>query len=137
MEHDLCQHINSDDTDILEDTVLHGQMDIMNVSLGSVVLQLRPLTDQAVQTLLNAKDNNRLIEMIMGMLKKINIAQIMENTEQMNIKLQIHSVNSADAKSGKYKISWVIMIQLIKSSSVLIVLLIYFRLSNFKDSHDH
>lgn len=105
VEHDLYQHINSDDTETLEDTILHGQMNIMNVSLGSVVLQLRPLTDQAVHTLLNAKDNNRLIEMILGMLKKINIAQIMENTEQMNIKLQIHSVNSADAKSGKYEIS--------------------------------
>lgn len=125
VEHDLYQHINSSDPRILEDTISHGQMDIMNVSLGSVVLQLRPLTDQAVETLLNAKDNNRLIEMIFGMLKKVNIAQIMQNREQVNIKLQVYSVvKSADAKSGKYQMCWVMMIKIIKISSVLTSLLI-------------
>lgn len=101
VEHDLYQHINYSDTEILEDSISHGQMEIKNVCLGSVVLQLRPLTDQAVQTLLNAKDNNRLLEIIVGMLKKINIAQIIKRTEPMTIKLQIYSVNSAEAKSGK------------------------------------
>lgn len=103
VEHDLYQHINSSDTEILEDTISHGQMDILNVSLGSVVLQLRPLTDQAVKTLLNANDNNRLLELILGIVKKVNIAQILKSTEPLTLKLQVYPVKSADVKTGKYK----------------------------------
>lgn len=101
LEYDLYQNINSDNTEILEDSISHGQMEIKSVCLGSVVLQLRPLTDQAVQTLINAKDNNRLLEMIVGMLKKVNIGQNMNSTEPMTINLRVYYDNSADAKSGK------------------------------------
>lgn len=95
------QDIHSSSTGILEEAILHGQTDIVKVSKGSVVLQLRPLTDQAVQTLLNARENNRLVEMIIGMLQKANIAKITDGTIPVEIKVQVKYAKTEKSKSGK------------------------------------
>lgn len=87
------QDSHSSGTEILEEAILHGEVDIWDVSSGSIVLQLRPVTDQAVQTLLNVRDNNRLVEMIVGMLKKVNIASMMDGTEPLEIKVQVYKAN--------------------------------------------
>lgn len=102
VEEDLYQHINSPDTEILENTISLGQMEITKVSHGCVVLQLRPLTDKAVQNLLNAKENNSLLEMVLGIVKKVNSAHMLKSSESLTIKLQVYSVKSADAMRGKY-----------------------------------
>lgn len=89
----VLQDSHSSGTEILEEAILHGVVDIRGVSSGSIVLQLRPVTDQAVQTLLNVRDNNRLVEMIVGMLKKVNIASMMDGTEPLEIKVQVYKAN--------------------------------------------
>lgn len=93
--------IHSSSTGILEEAISNGQMDIKKVSEGSVVLQLRPLTDKAVQTLLNAKENNRLVEMIIGMLQKANITKITDGTIPVEIKVQVKYAKTGKAKSGR------------------------------------
>lgn len=87
-------------TGISEESISCGQMYIEKVSKGSVVLQLRPVTDQAVKTLLNARENNRLVEMITGMLQKSNIAKIMDGT-MFEITVQVRYAKPGNAKSGR------------------------------------
>lgn len=95
------QDTHTSSTGILEEAISHGQMDIEEVFEGSVVLMLRPLTDQAVQTLLSARENNRLVEMIIGMLQKANIAEITDGTIPVEIKVQIKYAKPGKAKSGR------------------------------------
>lgn len=76
-------------------------MDIENVSSGSVVLQLRPLTDRAVKTSLDAKKNNNLVEIIFGMLKNINVADKMDKTEPLEIQVQVCYASLAKGNLGK------------------------------------
>lgn len=87
-------------TGISEESISCGQMYIEKVSKGSVVLQLRPVTDQAVKTLLNARENNNLVEMITGMLQKSNIAKIMDGT-MFEITVQVRYAKPGNAKSGR------------------------------------
>lgn len=89
VEEALHNYYYSSGTGILEETISYGQMDIMDISPGSVVLHLRPITDQAVKTLLNAKNNNRLSEMIFEMLKKVKIANLMDGIDPIEIKVQV------------------------------------------------
>lgn len=100
VEHALYQHINSPDIKIQEEAIHHGQMYIDSVVSGSVVLQLRPVTDHAVQALMNAKENNRLLEMITGMLENVDVDKVTQNTESLQIKVQVYHVDSATAKPG-------------------------------------
>lgn len=90
----------SSSTGVLSEVISH-QLDIETVFHGSVVLQLRPITDQAVQTLLNAKDNNKLVEMIYGMLKQIDIEKILNDTEPLKIRVNVCYANSVKGKPGK------------------------------------
>lgn len=101
VEHALYHHINSPDTGFQEEAIHHGQMYIERVVSGSVVVQLRPVTDHAVQALLNAKENNRLLKMIIGMLQNVDIDKMMRSTESLQIKVQVYYVDSATAKPGK------------------------------------
>lgn len=94
------QNILLSSTGISEESISCGQMYIEKVSKGSVVLQLRPVTDQAVKTLLNARENNRLVEMITGMLQKSNIAKIMDGT-MFEITVQVRYAKPGNAKSGR------------------------------------
>lgn len=88
-------------TGISEESISCGQMYVEKVSKGSVVLQLRPVTDQAVKTLLNARENNRLVEMITGMLQKADIAKIMDGTMPFEITVQVKYAKPENAKSGR------------------------------------
>lgn len=88
------QNIHLSSTGISEDSISCGQMYIEKVSKGCVVLQLRPVTDQAVKTLLNAREN------ITGMLQKSNIAKIMDGT-MFEIKVQVRYAKPGNAKSGR------------------------------------
>lgn len=100
-EEDLYQELKSPVSGLLGLTMALGHMDIENVDSGSVVLRLRPLTDQAVQTLLNAKKNNKLIDMIIGMLKNINIADKINDTEPLKIKVQVYYASPAKENQGE------------------------------------
>lgn len=100
-EEDLYQNLKSPASELWGLTMAHGQMNIENVDSGSVVLRLRPLTDQAVQTLLNAKKNNKLIGMIIGMLKNINIADKLNETEPLEIKVQVYYASPAKENRGE------------------------------------
>lgn len=101
VEQVLYKRMRSSDTEILGEALSHGQMDIDDVSAGSVVIRLRPVTDQAVQTLINAKDNNKLLQMIFGILRKVNIAKIMSDTKSLQIRIQVFYDMLATSKQGK------------------------------------
>lgn len=100
-EKDLYQNLDSPASELCGLTVANVHMNIENVDSGSVVLRLRPLTDQAVQTLLNARENNKLVDMIIGMLKNINIADKMNETEPLEIKVQVYYASPAKENQGE------------------------------------
>lgn len=100
-EEDLYQQLKSPASELWELTMAHGHMNIENVDSGSVVLRLRPLTDQAVQTLLNAKKNNKLFDMIFGMLKNINIADKMNDKEPLEIRVQVYYASPPKENQGE------------------------------------
>lgn len=85
-------------TKILDEFISHGQMDIVNVNSDLHTFYLRPVTDQAVQTLLNVNNNNRLLEMIIGMLKKVNIGEWFSDAQTLEIKLRVFYANLAENK---------------------------------------
>lgn len=99
LERDLFKQFESSDPGQL--STAYGHMVIENVSSGSVVLQLRPLTDQAVKTLLSAKNNNKLVDIIFGMLKNLNISDKMDKTEPLEIKVQVCYASPAKGNPGK------------------------------------
>lgn len=103
IEQDLVQCISSRNADILETAISCGQMDISEATKGSVVLQLRPVTDDAVQTLLNAKENNRLLDMILEMLKKVDNAKVMDYERPLQIRVQVVYAKSPVTKTSEYK----------------------------------
>ncbi|XP_062571659.1 uncharacterized protein LOC134233692 [Saccostrea cucullata] len=103
VEQALLQQVLSTDTAILEEAITHGQMDIEDVSSGSVVIQLRPVTDQAVQTLLNARENNRLVELVLGMIKRVNVPSV-QGMEPLEVRVQVSYSQSAAAKPDISKI---------------------------------
>lgn len=102
VEHSLIHHINLSDPMILMQTLSHGQSVIGGVSSGSVIIQLRPITDQAVQNLLDAKNNNCLIEMIFGMLLHINVAKAMNTEGSLVVKVRVLYASADKAKPGNY-----------------------------------
>lgn len=89
IEWDLFQQLESSVSGLWQLFMAYGQMIIEKVLRGSLVLQLRPLTDQAVKTLLNAKENNKLVDILFGMLKNIKIADKIDGTEQLKIMVQV------------------------------------------------
>lgn len=89
IERDLFQQLESSASGLWQLFMAYGQMIIEKVLRGSLVLQLRPLTDQAVKTLLNAQENNKLVDIIFGMLQNIKIADKIDGTEQLKIMVQV------------------------------------------------
>lgn len=89
IERDLFQQLESSVSGLWQLFMAYGQMIIEKVLRGSLVLQLRPLTDQAVKTLLNAQENNKLVDIIFGMLQNIKIADKIDGTEQLKIMVQV------------------------------------------------
>lgn len=100
-EHVLFQSINSHDTEVRVETINKGQMIFERANSGSIIIQLRPVTDHAVQTLLKAKENNRLLEIIIGMLENVKMDKMVHDTEQLQIRVQVYYVDSATAKQCK------------------------------------
>lgn len=90
----------SSSTGVLSEVISH-QLDLETVSHGSVVLQLRPITDQAVQTLLNAKHNNTLVKMIYGMLRQVDCENVLNDAEPLKIRVNVCYANSVKGKPGK------------------------------------
>lgn len=101
IERDLIQQLESFAPGTWQLIMAYGQMNIEKVSCGSVVLQLRPLIDQAVKTLLNAKENNKLVDIIFGMLKNIKIADKIDGTEPLKIKVQVCYASPVKENTGK------------------------------------
>lgn len=102
IEQDLVQSISSHNADILETAISYGQMDISEATKGSVVLQFRPVTDDAVQSLLNAKENNMLFDMILEMLKTVDKAKVMDYERPLQIRVQVVYAKSPVTKSSEY-----------------------------------
>lgn len=89
--------ISSSET-ISEEVFTQGQMGIEQVSHGSIVIRLRPISDQAVQNLLNARENNKLLELIGGILKQAYIKRVTDKTTPMRVRVQVIYSNSASKK---------------------------------------
>ena len=85
-----------------EEAVSQGEMFIDEIKSGSVVLRLRPITDQAVQTLLDAKkNNNKLVHMILGILKQINIPEMLNDSGTLDINVQVCYASQEVLNQGK------------------------------------
>lgn len=81
-----------------EEVFTQGHMGIEQVSHGSIVIRLRPISDQAVQNLLNAKENNKLLELIGGILKQAYIKKVTDKTTPMRVRVKVIYSNSASKK---------------------------------------
>lgn len=101
IERDLFQQLESSASGLWRLFMAYGQMIIEKVLRGSLVLQLRPLTDQAVKTLLNAQENNKLVDIIFGMLKNIKIGDKIDGTEQLKIMVQVCYASPAKENTGE------------------------------------
>lgn len=101
IERDLFQQLESSAPGLWQLIMANGQMNIEKVSRGSLNLQLRPLTDQAVKTLLNAKENNKLVYIIFGMLKNIKIADKIDGTQPLKIMVHVCYASQAQENTGE------------------------------------
>ena len=75
-------------------------MYVEGIKPGSVVLLLRPVTEQAVNKLLNAKENNRLLEMVLEMLEHTDIEKRVDVSKPLKIKVQVWYAGSTKPKQG-------------------------------------
>lgn len=101
IEQSLIEFFRSTNADISEAAISIGQMDPSRVTEGSVIIQLRPVTDDAAQTLLNAKENNRLIEMILEILTKVDIARTLAIERAVQIRVQVYYSKSQAPETSK------------------------------------
>lgn len=101
IERSLFENFRSSNADISEVAISIGHMDSSRVTEGSVIIQLRPITDDAAQTLLNAKENNRLFEMILGILRKVDIARKLYNERPLQIRVQVYYSKSQATMTSK------------------------------------
>lgn len=103
VDEDLYRDFHSAKTEIMEEAIVYGQMTLEDITPGSVTLQLRPMTDHATQFLLKAKKNNRLLEMIFGMLKRINISDKMVSSQPMEIRVQVNYASATIHNIGEFQ----------------------------------
>lgn len=101
IERDLFQQLESSASGLWQLFMAYGKMIIEKVSHGSLVLQLRPLTDQAVKTLLNAKENNKLVDIIFGMLNNIKFADKIDGTKPLKIMVQVCYASQTQENTGE------------------------------------
>ena len=76
-------------------------MYVDGIKPGSVILQLRPVTEQAANKLLNAKENNRLLEMVLEMLEHTDIEKQVDVSKPFKIKVQVRYASSTKPKQGE------------------------------------
>ena len=100
IERTVYQGYISSGTEMNAVTTSEGEMNIDKIFLGSVVFQLRPLTDQAAQNLLDAKKNNRLVKMVCGILKQVEIPEMKSCSQPLKIKVQVCYASSTQHKEG-------------------------------------
>ena len=101
VEETIYQGYNISATEMEEVTASEAEMTIDKTLLGSVVFQLRPLTDQAAQNLLDAKTNNKLVKMVCGILKQVKIPEMKSGSKPLEIKVQVCYARSTKPKEGK------------------------------------
>lgn len=101
-EHVLYQRIQFSDTGILGEALKDRQNDIEDTLSGSVLIRLRPVTDQAVQNLISAKENNNLLQMVFGILRRLNITKLMSEKESLQIQIKVFYDSLATPKRGKF-----------------------------------
>ena len=97
----LIEQFRASASGMMESAISHGEMYVDDIKPGSVILQLRPVTEQAATKLLNAKENNRLLEMILGMLEHTDIGKQVDISKPLNIKVQVWYANSTKPKQGE------------------------------------
>lgn len=102
IERELIHRIRLDVPDILEEIIAHGQMDVLYVTAEPMVLQLRPLTDDAVHTLLNAKENKRLLNMVFGILKTAITVQQFDTEKSCQIRVQVYYAHSGPSNLSRF-----------------------------------
>lgn len=102
-----------------------GEMFIDEVKSGSVVLRLRPITDQAVQALLNAKENNKLLNMIVGILKQIHIPEMFNDPGTLEIKVQVCYACQELSNQGMIRYSFSRFIILFKYQTFYLYISLY------------
>ena len=100
-EERLIEQFRASAYGIMENAISHGDMYVDDIKPGSVILQLRPVTEQAANKLLNAKENNRLLEMILGMLEHTDIEKQVDVSKPLNIKVQVWYASSTKPKQGE------------------------------------
>nr|XP_022302858.1 uncharacterized protein LOC111110586 isoform X2 [Crassostrea virginica] len=99
----LIEQFRASASGMMENAISHGEMYVDDIKPGSVILQLRPVTEQAATKLLNAKENNRLLEMILGMLEHTDIEKQVDISKPLNIKVQVWYANSTKPKQDDHQ----------------------------------
>ena len=112
VEETIYQRYNFSATEMEEVTASEAEMAIDKTSLGSVVFQLRPLTDQAAQNLLDAKTNNKLAKMVCGILKQVKIPEMTRGSKPLKIKVQVCYARSTNPNEGKVPLFFKITVML-------------------------
>ena len=97
----LTEEFRASASEIMENAISHGEMYVDGIQPGSVVLQLRPVTEQAVNKLLNAKENNRLLEMVLEMLEHTDLEKKVDVSKPLQIKVQVWYASSTEPKPGE------------------------------------
>lgn len=118
IEQSLLHSCRSSNPDISEAVISLGQMDLSTEIGGSEAIQLRPVTDDAAQTLLNAKENNVLFDMVLGMLKKVNIPRESNNDRPLQIRVQVYYSKSQATKTSEFTFSLMFLLPLLWSICV-------------------
>ena len=109
VEEIIYQRYNLSATEMEEVTAFEAEMTIEKTLLGSVVFQLRPLTDQAAQNLLDAKRNNKLVKMVCGILKQVEIPEMKRGSNPLEIKVQVWYASATEPKEGKVSLFFKIL----------------------------
>ena len=97
----LAEEFRASASEIMENAISHGEMYVDGIKPGSVILQLRPVTEQAANKLLNAKENNRLLEMVLEMLEHTDIEKQVNVSKPLKIKVQVWYARSSKPKQGE------------------------------------
>ncbi|XP_078339927.1 uncharacterized protein LOC111110586 isoform X5 [Crassostrea virginica] len=99
----LTEEFRASASEIMENAISHGEMYVDDIKPGSVVLQLRPVTEQAANKLLNAKENNRLLEMVLEMLEHTDIEKRVDVSKPLKIKVQVWYASSTKPKPDDHR----------------------------------
>lgn len=97
----LTAEFRASASEITETAISIGEMYVDGIKPGSVILLLRPVTEQAANELLNAKKNNRLLEMVLKMLEHTDLEKRVDVSKPLKIKVQVWYASSTKPKQGE------------------------------------